>query len=140
MRHIKVVVACVLCGTMAACGQPEDPALVQLRERVAALEAAQKQTEQQLVDTQKARDASGGNFGHWILWRSPRVVASFVPSSAFYVEDGFSEKQACLDSAQRRVATAGWTTTGQEPLTAVNPQDPRATVTYLYLPLGVRPG
>lgn len=139
MGKIKVAVICVLCGTMAACRQPDDQALVQLRERVAALEASQKQAEQRLTDMQRVRDATGANFGHWILWRSPRVVASFVPASAFYVEDAFSEKQACLDSAQRRVKAAGWTVADLEPLTAVNPRDSRASVAYLCLPQGVRP-
>lgn len=134
-----MVAVCMLCSAMAACGQPDDQALVQLRERVTALEAAQKQTEQSLVDMRMARDVTRTNFAHWILWRSPRVVAAFVPSIAFYVEDGFSEKQACLDSAQRRVAAMGWTTTSQEPVAATNPRDPRASVVYLCLPQGVRP-
>ena len=91
------------------------------------------------MDMQRVREVANANFGHWILWRSPRVVASFVPASAFYVEDAFSEKQACLDSAQRRVTAAGWTAADVEPLTAVNPKDPRASVTFLCLPQGVRP-
>lgn len=139
VSQLKVVAAGILCGAMTACGQPDDQGLVQLRERVTALEAAQKQTQQSLLDMQLARDVTRTNAAHWILWRSPRVVAAFVPSMAFYVEDAFSEKQACLDSAQRRVTAVGWTTTSQEPLAAANPRDPRASVVYLCLPQGVRP-
>ena len=103
------------------------------------LEAGQLQTQQSLVDMRRLLDETVGKSSRWILWRSPRVVASFAPSMAFYPEDAFSEKMACLESAHNRVNTSGWMTSSQEPLTATDPSNPRASVVYLCLPGGIRP-
>lgn len=143
MGHRKLLAACLLCSAIAACGQSGEQTraqtLVRLQEQVMELEAGHLQTQQRLVDMQRLLDETVGKSSRWILWRSPRVVASFAPSMAFYPEDAFSEKMTCLESAHNRVNTSGWMTTTQDPLTATDPRNPRASVVYLCLPGGIRP-
>ncbi len=143
MRHWRLLTACLLCSVIAACGQSgeqtQTQTLVRLQERVTELESGQLQARQKLVDMQRVLEETVGKSSRWILWRSPRIVASFAPSMAFYPEDAFSEKTACLESARNRVDSSGWMTTTQEPLTATDPRNPRASVVYLCLPGGIRP-
>ncbi|WP_266182848.1 hypothetical protein [Dyella humicola] len=143
MEYWRWLAVCLLSSAIAACSQSGEQTqaqtLARLQERVMGLEAGQQQTQQRLVDMQRLLDDTAGRSNRWILWRSPRAVASFAPSMAFYPEDAFSEKTACVESAHNRVNTSGWMTTTQEPLTATDPTNPRASVVYLCLPGGIRP-